>query len=433
MERVAARHDPVDLERGLVSISICTEVTFAHANANRFRDLVDPVLGGTDEGVARGPGAVVQLGTRSDEETASGALAPREPVLEEGTHAGLAARLAEGGDQHGLDELVGGLFDDRDLERFLRAEVREQAGLGEAGGLGEAADRETGDTDHVRELERAFEDRLARLFAFAHAFRIERPFVLSTCANHVPGMARERLDKLLVDRGLAGSRERARALIMSGSVLVGGHAETKPGTMFDPAVEIALKAEDHPYVSRGALKLVKGLDTFGIDPTGLTALDIGASTGGFTDVLLRRGAAKVYAIDVGYGQLAWPLRQDPRVVVLERQNARSMDLALVPEPCDLAVIDTSFISLTLILPRVAELLRPPAGKPIVALVKPQFEVGREQVGKGGVVRDEAARRGAVEKVRTWATAHGFTAHEDVESPITGPAGNVEYLLLLRTA
>ena len=246
-------------------------------------------------------------------------------------------------------------------------------------------------------------------------------------------MARERLDKLMVDRGLASSRERARALIMSGSVLVGGHAETKPGTQLDPAVAIALKAEDHPYVSRGALKLVKGLDAFGIDPSGLTALDIGASTGGFTDVLLRRGATKVYAIDVGYGQLAWQLRQDPRVVVLERQNARSMDLALVPEPCDLAVIDTSFISLTLILPRVAELLRPPAGKPIVALVKPQFEVGREQVGKGGVVRDEAARRGAVEKVRTWATAHGFTAHEDVESPITGPAGNVEYLLLLRTA
>jgi 23S rRNA (cytidine1920-2'-O)/16S rRNA (cytidine1409-2'-O)-methyltransferase len=245
-------------------------------------------------------------------------------------------------------------------------------------------------------------------------------------------MPRERLDKLLVDRGLVASRERARALIMCGSVLVGGHAETKPGTMLDPAVEIALKAEDHPYVSRGALKLVKGLDEFAIDPAGLTALDIGASTGGFTDVLLKRGANKVYAIDVGYGQLAWSLRQDPRVVVLERVNARSMDLELVPEPCDLAVIDVSFISLTLILPRVAELLRPPHGKPIVALVKPQFEVGREHVGKGGVVRDEAARRGAVDKIRSWAGAHGFVAGPDVESPITGPAGNVEYLLLLRT-
>jgi 23S rRNA (cytidine1920-2'-O)/16S rRNA (cytidine1409-2'-O)-methyltransferase len=246
-------------------------------------------------------------------------------------------------------------------------------------------------------------------------------------------MARERLDKLLVDRGLVASRERARALIMSGSVLVGGHAQTKPGTLLDPAADIALKAEDHPYVSRGALKLVKGLDAFAIDPAGLTALDIGASTGGFTDVLLRRGAKKVYAIDVGYGQLAWSLRQDPRVVVLERQNARSMDLGLVPEPCDLAVIDVSFISLTLVLPRVAELLRPPPGKPIVALVKPQFEVGREQVGKGGVVRDETVRRGAVDKIRTWAASHGFTAGDDVESPITGPAGNVEYLLLLRTA
>jgi 23S rRNA (cytidine1920-2'-O)/16S rRNA (cytidine1409-2'-O)-methyltransferase len=246
-------------------------------------------------------------------------------------------------------------------------------------------------------------------------------------------MARERLDKLLVDRGLVASRERARALVMSGAVLVDGHPETKPGTMLDPAVEIVLREQDHPYVSRGALKLVKGLDTFAIDPAGKVVLDVGASTGGFTDVLLRRGAARVYAIDVGYGQLAWALRQDPRVVVLERQNVRNMELALVPEACDLAVIDVSFISLTLVLPRVAELLRPPAGKPIVALVKPQFEVGRDQVGKGGVVRDEAARRGAVDKIRAWASAHGLVAGDDVESPITGPAGNVEYLLLLRTA
>jgi len=245
-------------------------------------------------------------------------------------------------------------------------------------------------------------------------------------------VARERLDKLLVDRGLAASRERAAALVMAGSVLVEGQPATKPGAQVDPSANITLKEADHPYVSRGALKLVKGLDTFAIDPTGMVCLDIGASTGGFTDVLLRRGAAKVYAIDVGYGQLAWSLRSDPRVVVIERENVRNLDLSLVPEPADLAVIDTSFISLTLVLPRVKELLRPPAGKPIVALVKPQFEVGRDQVGKGGVVRDEAARRGAVDKVRTWAVANGFTAHEDVESPITGPAGNVEYLLLLRT-
>lgn len=253
-------------------------------------------------------------------------------------------------------------------------------------------------------------------------------------------MARERLDKVLLDRGLVVSRERARALIMAGKVRVNGMAESKPGTLVHAEAEVTLVEEDHPYVSRGALKLVKGLDAFAIDPTGLIALDIGASTGGFTDLLLRRGASKVYAIDVGYGQLAWSIRQDPRVVVLERTNVRSMDLALVPDAANIAVIDVSFISLTLVLPRIRELLLPrdPSvplayGKPIIALVKPQFEVGRDQVGKGGVVRDEAARRGAVDKVRTWAIAHGFTAHEDVESPIAGPAGNVEYLLLLRTA
>ncbi len=245
-------------------------------------------------------------------------------------------------------------------------------------------------------------------------------------------MARERLDKLLLDRGLVASRERARALIMTGGVLVRGQPETKPGTLIDPAAEITLRAEDHPYVSRGALKLVQGLDSFAIDPTGAVALDIGASTGGFSDVLLRRGATRIYAIDVGYGQLAWSIRQDPRVVVLERHNVRTIDLALVPEPCDLAVIDVSFISLTMVLPRVRDLLQPPFGKPIVALIKPQFEVGRERVGKGGVVRDPEARRGAVDKIRTWADASGFIAGPDVESPITGPAGNVEYLILLRT-
>jgi len=244
---------------------------------------------------------------------------------------------------------------------------------------------------------------------------------------------RERLDKLLVDRGLAGSRERARALVMSGDVLVGGHPETKPGTLVDPAAEIAVRGADHPYVSLGALKLIAGLDAFAIDPSGKIALDIGASTGGFTDVLLRRGATRVYAIDVGYGQLAWSLRQDPRVVVIERQNVRTIDLALVPEACDLAVIDVSFISLTLVLPKVVELLQPPGGKPIVALVKPQFEVGRENVGKGGVVRDEATRRGAVDKIRAWAATNHLVAGRDVESPITGPAGNIEYLLELHTA
>jgi len=245
-------------------------------------------------------------------------------------------------------------------------------------------------------------------------------------------VARERIDKLLVDRGLAPSRERARALILAGKVEVDGQVAAKAGSMIALDATIALREEDHPYVSRGALKLEKGLAAFGVDPAGMTALDIGASTGGFTDLLLRRGAKRVYAIDVGYGQLAWSLRTDARVVVLERTNVRGMDPSLVPEPCDLAVIDVSFISLTLVLPRIALLMQPPAGKPIIALVKPQFEAGREHVGKGGVVRDEAARRGAVDKVKTWAREHGFGVGDDVESPITGPAGNVEYLLLLRT-
>ena len=245
-------------------------------------------------------------------------------------------------------------------------------------------------------------------------------------------MARERLDKLVVDLGLAPTRARAQSLILAGKVTVDGQVVTKAGQPVLAGAEVALREDDHPYVSRGALKLVKGLDGFGLDPAGLIALDIGASTGGFTDVLLRRGAARVYAIDVGYGQLAWALRQDPRVVVLERTNVRTMDPAAVPEPCDLAVIDVSFISLTLVLPAIVRLLRPPAGKPIVALVKPQFEVGRDRVGKGGVVRDEDARQDAIAKVRDWAAARGFGVGDVLESPIRGPAGNVEYLQLLRT-
>ncbi len=244
--------------------------------------------------------------------------------------------------------------------------------------------------------------------------------------------ARERLDKVLVDRGLVPTRARAQSLILAGKVTVAGQVVTKAGAPIGEDTEVALREADHPYVSRGALKLVKGLDTFGIDPTGRVGLDIGASTGGFTDLLLRRGARRVYAIDVGYGQLAWSLRQDPRVVVLERQNVRTIDPALVPEAADLAVIDVSFISLTLVLPGVVALLRPPPGKPIVCLVKPQFEVGRERVGKGGVVRDEAARQDAVDKIRTWAAARGFGVGDVAESPIRGPAGNVEYLLLLRS-
>jgi 23S rRNA (cytidine1920-2'-O)/16S rRNA (cytidine1409-2'-O)-methyltransferase len=245
-------------------------------------------------------------------------------------------------------------------------------------------------------------------------------------------LGKERLDMELVRRGLCPSRERARALILAGGVEVDGMIATKAGTKVAPETPVALRAADHPYVSRGALKLIAGLDAFGLDPADRVAIDVGASTGGFTDVLLRRGARRVYAIDVGYGQLAWSLRSDPRVVTIERENIRHLDPARIPEPCDLAVIDVSFISLTLVLGRVAELLGPPGGKPIVALIKPQFEAGKEQVGRGGVVRDEAARRGAVEKVQRWAGEHGFEVGPVVESPIQGPAGNVEYVQLLRT-
>ena len=245
-------------------------------------------------------------------------------------------------------------------------------------------------------------------------------------------MAKERLDKLMVERGLAASRERARALILAGLVEVAGQPAAKAGMMLDPAADIRLRQPDHPYVSRGALKLVHALDQFGVDPAGMVALDVGASTGGFTDVLLRRGAARVYSIDVGYGQLAWSLRSDPRVVAIERENIRHLDPAAIPEPCQLAVIDVSFISLTLVLPKVAALMQPPGGKPIVCLVKPQFEAGRESVMRGGVVRDPAARAASLDKVRGFAAQRGFTVGPAVDSPIPGPAGNLEFLLLLHT-
>jgi 23S rRNA (cytidine1920-2'-O)/16S rRNA (cytidine1409-2'-O)-methyltransferase len=246
----------------------------------------------------------------------------------------------------------------------------------------------------------------------------------------VPEASKERLDVALVARGLAASRERARALILAGKVEVDGRRADKAGALVAHDDPIVLRAEDHPYVSRGALKLVHALDCFGLNPADRTALDVGASTGGFTDVLLRRGARRVYAIDVGYGQLAWSLRQDARVVVLERENIRHLDPARIDAPADFAVVDTSFISLSLVLPKVASLLV--GGAPIVALIKPQFEVGKGEVGKGGVVRDPAKRQAAVDKITAFAAAHHLTPHGVVESPIQGPAGNVEYLIHLET-
>lgn len=235
-------------------------------------------------------------------------------------------------------------------------------------------------------------------------------------------MRKERLDVLLLQRGLAESRERAKRMILAAQVLVNDRVIDKPGTRVPTAAEITIK-EKPAYVSRGGAKLEAALDAFDIDPQGLVAADIGASTGGFTDCLLQRGAARVYAIDVGYGQLAWRLRKDPRVVVMERVNARY--LTSLPEPIDLAAVDVSFISLKLILPAAKGLLRP-RGQ-IIALIKPQFEAGRRQVRKGGVVKDPAVHRSVLYDVLGWAVEHGLHARGVIASPLLGPAGNVEFL------
>ena len=241
-----------------------------------------------------------------------------------------------------------------------------------------------------------------------------------------------RIDKLLVKRGLVAEREEAHTLIQENRVLVGGLPVASTQSLVDPAVAVQINALEKKYVSRGAYKLLAGLDAFEVDPTGATAIDVGASTGGFTDVLLERNAKRVYAVDVGYGILAWKLRKDPRVVIVERENIRHLALEKVPEPCDLAVVDVSFISLALVLPRVVQLLRPPGGKPIIVLVKPQFELAASEVGSGGVVRGEQARLQAVHNVCDWATRNGYGVGDYVASPIQGHAGNVEYLLLLRS-
>ena len=235
---------------------------------------------------------------------------------------------------------------------------------------------------------------------------------------------KRRIDQLLVERGLAGSREKAQALLLAGSVLVNGQRVDKPGYSVDPesGIEVIAKL---PYVSRAGLKLAGALDQFGIDPSGRVCLDIGSSTGGFTDCLLQRGAARVYAVDVGAGQLDWKLRNDPRVKVREGINARYLTPADIGEQIDLAVCDVSFISVTLIVPVLPPLLRPTAE--VVILVKPQFEVGREQVGKGGIVRDPELHRQSCEKVRAAVEQLGFVTRL-VESPIQGAEGNREFLL-----
>jgi 23S rRNA (cytidine1920-2'-O)/16S rRNA (cytidine1409-2'-O)-methyltransferase len=235
---------------------------------------------------------------------------------------------------------------------------------------------------------------------------------------------RERADKRVVDLGLAESRTRAQAMILAGQVVIGDHVVQKPGEMVAPDADVRLKGEPMPYVSRGGLKLQHALDHFHIDVAGLRAVDVGASTGGFTDCLLSRGALEVCAIDVGYNQLAWKLRDDPRVYALERVNARHLEPSMLPFKPDLAVCDVSFISLTLILPRLVE----SGARKLVCLIKPQFEAGRDEVGKGGVVRDPRAREAAVQKCCDAAKSLGCDVVGVVESPIKGPAGNVEFLM-----
>lgn len=236
-------------------------------------------------------------------------------------------------------------------------------------------------------------------------------------------MTKLRLDVLLTQKGLVESRARAQALIMAGKVQVNGQPVIKAGTQVDETVELKL-ARELPFVSRGGQKLAAGLDAFALNPTNLVCADVGASTGGFTDVLLQRGAARVYAIDVGYGQLAWKLRQDPRVTVMERTNARYLET--LPEPVHLVTIDASFISLQKLLPTVIQWF---AGEGrLVTLVKPQFEAGKNQVGKGGVVRDKAIHRQVLTSTINYARTLNLTLLGGIISPITGPAGNHEFLL-----
>ncbi|OGP17234.1 MAG: hypothetical protein A2V21_303120 [Deltaproteobacteria bacterium GWC2_55_46] len=239
-----------------------------------------------------------------------------------------------------------------------------------------------------------------------------------------------RIDSLLVEKGLVSSRERAQALIMAGKVLVAGLIVDKPGKEVDPEALLSLK-EDLPFVGRGGVKLEGFLKSTGIDVTGLVAIDVGASTGGFTDCLLKRGAKKVYAIDVGKGLIDSRLRADPRVTVLEEKNFRYLDPSEVGEPVDLAVIDVSFISLEKILPKTIEFLKEKAT--VLALIKPQFEVGKGQVGKGGIVRDTAKHAEVIEKIARFSEDLGFKVVEIGDSPISGTKGNKEFWIRLETS
>lgn len=242
-------------------------------------------------------------------------------------------------------------------------------------------------------------------------------------------MKKIRLDQLVFDLGLTESRERAKTTIMSGLVYVNGQKADKPGMQVAPDVKVEVRGDALPYVSRGGFKLEKALRVFPIDPAGMVCIDCGASTGGFTDVLLQNGAAKVFAVDVGYGQLAWSLRNDARVISMERTNVRYITTEQIPEPLDLAVMDLSFISVKLILPAISSLLKD--GAAVLCLIKPQFEAGREEVGKKGVVRDKNVHLSVLQSFLDFVPTAGFTVLGLDYSPIKGPEGNIEYLGYLR--
>jgi 23S rRNA (cytidine1920-2'-O)/16S rRNA (cytidine1409-2'-O)-methyltransferase len=240
-------------------------------------------------------------------------------------------------------------------------------------------------------------------------------------------MAKVRADQLITDRGLAESRTRAQALIMAGLAFVGDRRIDKPGQMIADDSTIDVKGRDHPWVSRGGIKLAHALDHAGWDVTGAVAIDVGSSTGGFTDVLLSKGAARVYAVDSGTNQLAWKLRQDDRVIVHEQTSARILTEEHIPEPIDVIVCDASFIGLAKVLEVPLKFAKP--GARLAALIKPQFEAGREEVGKGGVVRDAGVHQRVCGEVADWLSASGWTVEDVVRSPITGPEGNVEFVIM----
>ncbi len=243
------------------------------------------------------------------------------------------------------------------------------------------------------------------------------------------GKGKTRADQMLVDRGLVESRARAQALILAGLVYSGDRKVEKAGQQLGPDAAIEVRGRDHPWVSRGGIKLAHGLEHFGWDVAGAVAMDVGSSTGGFTDVLLNGGATRVYAVDSGTNQLAWKLRTDPRVIVHEQTSARILTAAHVPEPVDLIVCDASFIALAKVLERPLSFAGP--GARLMALIKPQFEAGREEVGKGGVVRDPAVHERVCGEVRDWLEAQGWQVEGVARSPITGPEGNVEFLIAAR--